>query len=71
MTIATTSNLDFELAEMQEAVIANSSKADPMTMVEQLPEVSIPVPRWCPGSICGTKERMPPMSGCWLTRPGR
>ena len=49
MTIATTSNLDFELAEMQEAVIANSSKVDPIPMIEQLPEVSIPVASLVPG----------------------
>ncbi len=49
MTIAMTANLDFELTEMQEAAIANSSKADPMTMVEQLPEVNVPVASLVPG----------------------
>ena len=49
MTIAMTSNLDVELAEMQEAAIANSSKVDPMTMIEQLPEVSVPVASLVPG----------------------
>ena len=49
MTITMTSNLDLELVEMREAVIANSSKVDPMSMVEQLPEVNVPVASLVPG----------------------
>ena len=49
MTIAMTSNLDFELAEMREAAIANGSKVDPMTKIEQLPEVNVPVASLVPG----------------------
>ena len=49
MAIAMTSDLDFELAEMREAAIANSSKLDPIPIIEQLPEVSVPVDSLVPG----------------------
>jgi hypothetical protein len=49
MTIAIASNLDFELAQMREAAIASSSKFDPMTMIEQLPEVNLPIGSLVPG----------------------
>jgi ParB-like chromosome segregation protein Spo0J len=49
MTILMTSDLDFELAEMREAAIANSGKPDPMSLIEQLPEVNVPVGSLVPG----------------------
>jgi ParB-like chromosome segregation protein Spo0J len=56
MTIAITSNVDSELAEMRAAALANSSaaiansgKIDPIPMIEQLPEVNVPVASLVPG----------------------
>jgi ParB-like chromosome segregation protein Spo0J len=44
-----TSDIDFGLADIVDAVIANSNNSDPMSMIEQLPEVSIPVCSLVPG----------------------
>jgi ParB-like chromosome segregation protein Spo0J len=49
MTITMTSNLDLELAEIREAAITNSSMVDPILMIEQLPEISVPVSSLVPG----------------------
>jgi ParB-like chromosome segregation protein Spo0J len=49
MTITMTSDADFELAEISDAAIANSSNPDPMGMIEQLPEISIPIGSLVPG----------------------
>jgi ParB-like chromosome segregation protein Spo0J len=49
MTATMTSELDLELAEMRGTVIANSGNPDPMSMIEQIPEVSVPVTSLVPG----------------------
>jgi hypothetical protein len=40
---------DSELARMSNAAIANGNNADPMSMIEQLPEVSVPISLLVPG----------------------
>jgi hypothetical protein len=42
-------DIDFELAEISGSVITESANADPMTMIEQLPEVTVPVASLVPG----------------------
>jgi hypothetical protein len=57
MTVSTTSRVDFELAgindselaRMSNAAIASGNNADPMSMIEQLPEVSVPISLLVPG----------------------
>src|ERR1035437_9232974 len=57
MTVSTTSRVDSELAgindselaRMSNAAIANGNNADPMSMIEQLPEVSVPISLLVPG----------------------
>jgi ParB-like chromosome segregation protein Spo0J len=50
MTVTmTTSDADFELAELTVAGIANSGNFDSMSTIEQLPEVSVPVGSLVPG----------------------
>ena len=49
MTITMTSDVDFELTEVSDAAIANSSNPDPMRMIEQLPEISVPIGSLVPG----------------------
>jgi hypothetical protein len=49
MTVLMTSNVDSELAEMVDGAAANSSNSDPMTMIEQLPEVTVPISMLVPG----------------------
>ncbi len=50
MTVTTAWDIDSELAESNDGtVVANGSNFDPMSMVEQLPEVSVPVGSLVPG----------------------
>jgi ParB-like chromosome segregation protein Spo0J len=53
MTVVMTSDLDFEfaaeVAEVSNAVLMNSGIGDPMSMVDQLPETSVPVNSLVPG----------------------
>jgi hypothetical protein len=49
MTVTMTSDIDFELADIGDAVIADSYNSDPMSLIEQLPEVSIPICSLMPG----------------------
>jgi ParB-like chromosome segregation protein Spo0J len=48
MTISMTSNVDYELAKMADDA-ANFGNSDPMTMIEQLPEVDVPISLLTPG----------------------
>jgi ParB-like chromosome segregation protein Spo0J len=48
MTLSMASNMDSELAEMADDA-ANCGSSDPMTMIEQLPEVSVPISLLAPG----------------------
>src|ERR1035441_11035653 len=43
MTVQMTSNVDYDLAEIADDVVVNSGNSDPMSMIEQLPEVGVPV----------------------------
>ena len=49
MTVTMTSDVDFELAETSGAVITESCNTDPMTVIDQLPEVSVPIASLVPG----------------------
>jgi len=49
MTVLMTSNVDSELAEIADGAAANSGNSDNMTMIEQLPEVSVPISSLVPG----------------------
>jgi hypothetical protein len=49
MTITMTSDHDRELTEIDEPDIANMSNLDPMSMIDQLPDVSLPVGSLVPG----------------------
>jgi hypothetical protein len=49
MTVQMTSNVDYDLAEIADDVVVNSGNSDPMSMIEQLPEVGVPVSLLVPG----------------------
>src|ERR1039458_2151633 len=49
MTVQMTSNVDYELAEIADDVVVNSGNSDPMSMIEQVPEVSVPISLLVPG----------------------
>lgn len=49
MTITMTSDVDFELAEISDSAFANNGNPDPMQMIEQLPEISVPIGSLVPG----------------------
>jgi ParB-like chromosome segregation protein Spo0J len=48
MTVSMTSDIDYELAEIADGA-ANFGNSDPMTMIEQLPEVNVPISLLAPG----------------------
>src|SRR5947209_1544909 len=49
MAVPMTTVADFQMAEENAAVIVNRTIPDPMTLIDQLPEVSVPVSSLVPG----------------------
>lgn len=49
MTVLMTPGADFQMAEESTVVISGSALPDPMTLIDQLPEVSVPVSSLVPG----------------------
>jgi ParB-like chromosome segregation protein Spo0J len=49
MTVLMTPGTDFQMAEESAAVISSSAIPDPMALIDQLPEVSVPVSSLVPG----------------------
>ena len=69
--VAMTASTTTEVAGERFVAPGHDAGADPMSLIDRLPEVSVPVGCSYPASTCVSREPIPLMSGCWPMPPDR